>query len=174
MIFLLMKNVFLFSVSLFVMVFTNVMRMKKNFEIVIGVKLVCLWPNSAILVNKIDNFVEIFLLRIVDLLITRKYCDITMTVTNCNPATVVRPSQAIERAASLRDWLTDDWHFSVCIDVPDINEAFSVTRRENTGMSRTPTGIIDIFLSALESNDWFRFRVGRPKFYGPVHGRRKK
>ena len=43
---------------------------------------------SAILVNEIDNFIEVLLLRIVNLLVTRQHRDKTMTIADCDSATV--------------------------------------------------------------------------------------
>ena len=127
---------------------------------------------SAILVNEIDNFIEVLLLRIVNLLVTRQHRDKTMTIADCDSATVERPPQAIERAVSLRDGLTYNWYLSVRIDVPNVNETFCVTGGENRGVCGAPSCIVDVFLGALESVDRVSLGVRRPKFYGPVHGRR--
>ena len=124
--------------------------------------------------NEVHNFIEIFLLRIVNFLIARQYRDITLTVTNSNSAAVKRPSQAIKWAIFVRDWLADDRYFTVRIDIPDIDEAFCVARSENTRMSWTPSRIIHVLLRTLERHEWLIARIRRPKFHSPVHGARKK
>ena len=119
--------------------------------------------------NEVDKFIEIFLFRIVNLLVAGQNRDITLTISDGNSAAVKRPSKAIEWAISLSDWFSDDWYFSVLIDVPDVDEAFCVARGENTRMSRTPPRIVHILLRALKSHEWLIARIRRPKFDSPVH-----
>ena len=104
--------------------------------------------------NEVDKFIEIFLLRIVNLLVAGRNRDITLTISDGNSAAVLRPSEAIERTISLSDGLSDDRYFSVLIDVPDVDVAFCVTRGENTRMGRTPSRIVHILLCALKGHEW--------------------
>lgn len=122
--------------------------------------------------NEIDNFIEVFLLGVVNLLVTRQHGDKTMTVADCDSATVKRPSEAIEWTVSLRDGFTHNGYLSVRIDVPNVDETFCVAGCENRGVCGAPTRIINVFLGALERVNRVCLGVRRPKFYGPVHGRR--
>ena len=64
----------------------------------------------------------------------------------------------------------DRGKFGVSVDVPDVDIAFSVTGSEDTRVSRTPLGIVDILLCTLKGHNWFLTILGCPEFYGPVHG----
>ena len=76
--------------------------------------------------NKVDNFIEIVLLSIVNFLVTRKHRNITLTVTDRNPASICRPSETIEWTVAFRYLLSDNRNFSVRINVPNVNETFSI------------------------------------------------
>ena len=70
--------------------------------------------------------------------------------------------------------LAHDGNFSVCIDVPDIYVAFSVATCEDTWMSWTPSGVIDIFLRTFEGVNGFLTRVRCLELDRPIHGTGKQ
>ena len=120
--------------------------------------------------NKVDNFIEIVLLGIVKFLVASEDRDIALTVTNGNPSSIWRPPQAIQRAVTLRYLLAGNRNFCVRIDVPNIDETFSVAGCKHTWVSWTPSGVIHILLCALKRKQGLLARVGRPEFDCPVHG----
>ena len=121
------------------------------------------------LIYQVDDLVEIILASLVNLLVARQDRYVSLTVAHSDPAAVFRPTETIKRAVAFGDRFADDRHFSVCIDVPDIDVALCVTRSKDAGMSRTPLCIIDILLGAFESHNWLKLRVRVPQFDCPIH-----
>lgn len=84
------------------------------------------WSVSAVLVDQVDNLIEIVLLGVVELGITGEHRHVALTVADCDSAAVSRPPQTVEWAIAIGDRFSNDGQFSVRINVPDVDEAFSV------------------------------------------------
>jgi len=128
-----------------------------------------LWNLSAVLIDKVYNFVEIFLFGLIDLLIARKHGDITLAITDSYSSAILWPTKAIKRTAIVSYLLAYYRYLGIGIDVPDVNETFAITRGKDTGMCGTPLSVIDILLRTLEGENWFEFGVGAPRLYCPIH-----
>lgn len=68
----------------------------------------------------------------------------------------------------------DSGQFGISVDVPDVDIAFSVTGGEDTWVSWTPLGIVDIFLCTLKGHNRFLTILRSPELHSPVHGTREE
>lgn len=124
---------------------------------------------SAVLRDEVDDLVEVVHLGLVELLVAREDRNSALTVTHGDPTSVFGPAQAIEWRPLLRDSFPNYWHFSVSVDIPDVDKTFCVTRGKDCWVRRTPPCIINVLLRAFKSEHGLQPCVGAPKLDRPIH-----
>ena len=76
--------------------------------------------------DKVDNLLEIVGLGLEELLIAGEQSNVALRVADGHSAPILRPAQTVERIPRLTDLLAHNRNFHVAIDIPDVDESFSI------------------------------------------------